>query len=77
MKEDYELKEEFYCIWDTPDPDEGLLRYNQWRHRCMCNNYKDAYKDLVRAVDNWQEEIFNYKGSPTLIRSQLITLLGR
>ncbi len=26
----------------------------------MCNNYKDAYKDLVRAVDNWQEEIFNY-----------------
>ena len=47
-------------IWDTPDPDEGHLRYSQWRHRCMSSNSKDAYKDLVRAVDNWHVEIFNY-----------------
>src|SRR5699024_8893326 len=47
-------------IWDTPDPDEGRLRYSQWRHRCMSSNSKDAYKDLVRAVDNWHVEIFNY-----------------
>ena len=46
--------------WDTPDPDEGHLRYSQWRHRCMSSNSKDAYKDLVRAVDNWHVEIFNY-----------------
>ena len=52
LKEAYELKEEFYWIWDTPDPDEGHLRYSQWRHRCMSSNSKDAYKDLVRAVDN-------------------------
>ncbi|GIN52390.1 hypothetical protein J36TS2_12840 [Bacillus paralicheniformis] len=26
----------------------------------MSSNSKDAYKDLVRAVDNWQDEIFNY-----------------
>lgn len=26
----------------------------------MSSNYKDAYKDLVRAVDNWHVEIFNY-----------------
>lgn len=51
---------EFYWIWDTPDPDEGHLRYSQWRHRCMSSNSKDAYKDLVRAVDNWHVEIFNY-----------------
>ena len=31
LKEAYELKEEFYWIWDTPDPDEGHLRYSQWR----------------------------------------------
>ena len=60
LKEAYELKEEFYWIWDTPDPDEGHLRYSQWRHRCMSSNSKDAYKDLVRAVDNWHVEIFNY-----------------
>ena len=60
LKEAYELKEEFYWIWDTPDPDEGRLRYSQWRHRCMSSNSKDAYKDLVRAVDNWHVEIFNY-----------------
>lgn len=30
LKEAYELKEEFYWIWDTPDPDEGHLRYSQW-----------------------------------------------
>jgi hypothetical protein len=28
--------------------------------RCMSSNSKDAYKDLVRAVDNWHDEIFNY-----------------
>lgn len=60
LKEAYELKEEFYWIWDTPDPDEGHLRCSQWRHRCMSSNSKDAYKDLVRAVDNWHVEIFNY-----------------
>jgi len=26
----------------------------------IVSNSKDAYKDLVKAVDNWQDEIFNY-----------------
>src|SRR5699024_4153268 len=60
LKEAYELKEEFYWIWDTPDPYEGHLRYSQWRHRCMSRNSKDAYKDRVRAVDNRHVVIFNY-----------------
>ncbi|PJH64435.1 transposase, partial [Salmonella enterica] len=60
LKEAYELKEEFYSIRDTPDSDEGRLRYSQWIHRCMSSNSKDAYKDLVRAADNWHVEIFNY-----------------
>lgn len=60
LKEAYELKEEFYWIYDTDDPEEGRNRYMQWRHRCMASNSKDSYKDLVRAVDNWQDEIFNY-----------------
>ncbi|EKB56145.1 hypothetical protein HMPREF9706_00128 [Facklamia hominis CCUG 36813] len=46
----------------------------------MSSNYKDAYKDLVRAVDNWHVEKYSttlIKGSLTLIRSQLTALLGR
>ncbi|MED3642970.1 ISL3 family transposase [Caldifermentibacillus hisashii] len=60
LKEAYEIKEEFYMIWDTDDSDEGMDRYRYWRQRCFSSNSKDAYKDLVRAVDNWQDEIFNY-----------------
>lgn len=60
LKVAYELKEEFYWIWDTDDPEEGKTRYSQWRYRCINSKSKDAYKDLVRAVDNWQVEIFNY-----------------
>jgi len=33
LKEAYELKEEVYWIWDTDDPEEGSIRYSQWRHR--------------------------------------------
>src|SRR5699024_5956995 len=79
LKEAYELKEEFYWIWDTPDPDEGRLRDSQWRHRCMSCNSKDAYKNRVRAVDNCMSKYSTtlIKGSLTLIRSQLTALLGR
>lgn len=60
LKVAYELKEDFYFIWDTSDPFEAKDRYIRWRQRCVSSNSKDAYKDLVRAVDNWQDEIFNY-----------------
>lgn len=60
LKEAHELKEEFYGVWDTNDSDEGRERYKYWRQRCISSNSKDASKDLVRAVDNWQDEIFNY-----------------
>lgn len=71
LKEAHELKEEFYWIWDTDDPEEGRDRYRLWRIHCMSSNSKDAYKDLVRAVDNWQDEIFNYfdKNLQTLIQN--------
>lgn len=31
LKEAYELKEEFYKIWDTPSSQEGEKRYINWR----------------------------------------------
>ena len=60
LKEAYELKEEFYLIWDTDDLEQAKDRYRYWRQCCLCSNSKNAYKDLLRAVDNWQDEIFNY-----------------
>nr|WP_238343600.1 ISL3 family transposase [Gracilibacillus saliphilus] len=70
LKVAYELKEEFYWIWDTDNPREGKIRYSQWRHHCINSKSKGAYKDLVRAVDNWNQEIFNYfdKRLPRLYR---------
>ena len=45
----------------------------------MSSNSKDAYKDLVRAVDNWHVEIFNYfdKRLTNAYTGQLTKLLGR
>lgn len=60
LKEAYELKEAFYEIWDTDNSTEGFERYLSWRERCIKSDSYSAYKDLVRAVDNWHEEIFNY-----------------
>ena len=61
LKEAYELKEEFLLGYGYPDPDEGHLRYSQWRYRCMSSNSKDAYKGPRESrVDNWHVEIFNY-----------------
>lgn len=60
LKEAYELKESFYGIWDTDNAEEGIERYYVWRDLCVESESFEAYKDLIRAVDNWQEEIFNY-----------------
>lgn len=60
LKEAYELKEEFYWIWDTPSSAEGIQRYYYWLSRYASSSVKNAYKDLVKAVDNWQDEIFTY-----------------
>ncbi len=40
LKEAYELKEEFYWIWDTDDLDQGRERYRYWRQRCLSSNSK-------------------------------------
>ncbi len=32
LKEAHELKEEFYWIWDTDDPEEGRDRYRLWKN---------------------------------------------
>lgn len=78
LKEAYELKEEFYWIFDTNDPYEGIERYNQWKSRCLASNSKDA-KTLseLKTTGKVKYSATFIKGSLTIIRSLLTALLGR
>lgn len=53
----YELKEEFYRIWETKSQQEALFRLKQWRER-IPEHLTFAFKDLLTALKNWQDEIF-------------------
>jgi transposase len=59
LKDAYELKEQFYNIWNAADKDAALALYRIWREN-MPQNLIDAYNPLITAVENWQKEIFAY-----------------
>lgn len=59
LKEVYELKEQFYGIWDANDKNEALGLYHMWR-QSVPQNLLVAYHPLITATENWQEEIFAY-----------------
>ena len=59
----YELKEEFYRIWETQSQQEALFRLKQWRER-IPEHLTFAFKDLLTALKNWQVEIFAYFDHP-------------
>lgn len=59
----YDLKEEFYRIWDTQNRQEALYRLKQWRER-IPEHLIFAFKDLLTALKNWHDEIFAYFDHP-------------
>ncbi len=62
IKAAYELKEELYNLWELRDRAEAERRYTDWA-RCVREhpaNLQPAFHELLRAVDNWREEVFNY-----------------
>lgn len=59
----YELKEEFYRIWEIQSQQEALYRLKQWRER-IPDHLIFAFKDLLSALKNWQDEIFAYFDHP-------------
>ncbi|MFC5465551.1 transposase [Lederbergia graminis] len=59
----YELKEQFFDIYEAKTVDEAYKLYQEW----LSNVPKELmiyFEDLIRAMTNWEEEIFNYFTSP-------------
>lgn len=59
----YELKELFFDIYEAKTVDEAYKPYQEW----LSNVPKELmtyFEDLIKAMTNWEEEIFNYFTSP-------------
>jgi len=60
----YELKEEFYDIFDTGvDRKDALERYQAWKKQ-MPSSMQPYFKSLMTSMKNWETEIFNYFDTP-------------
>lgn len=55
----YQLKEDFFDIWNNDDRQEAERCYQQWLNQ-LTPEAKDAFKPLVTAMKNWHNEIFTY-----------------
>lgn len=58
LKLAYELKEQFRDIYKCNNRDDALKAYSIWKESVP----KDMkyYQDVIKTIDNWQYEIFNY-----------------
>lgn len=59
----YDLKEDFFGIWDERDRAAAWDRYLDWSSR-IPDELAPAFKPLTTAVKNWDREIFNYWEHP-------------
>src|SRR5208283_2434001 len=55
----YELKESFYCIWDSNTIPEAKDRYRHWK-AAIPQKMEGVFSPVVSAMKNWEHEIFNY-----------------
>lgn len=56
----YHEKERFYAIWEgNPSRKNAEIAYDNWKSS-LPDNISPYFSDLIRAVDNWHTEIFNY-----------------
>lgn len=59
----YELKEQFFDIYEAESINDAYKLYQDW----VSNVPKELmayFEDLIKAMSNWEEEIFNYFNSP-------------
>ena len=59
----YELKEQFIDIYEANTVNEAYELYQNWLSN-VPTELIIYFEDLIRAVNNWEEEIFNYFNSP-------------
>lgn len=55
----WELKEQFFGIYDQPNAEAAREAFKQWRVDLPLTVHSQ-FKELVNMVNNWEEEIFNY-----------------
>lgn len=63
LSQAYKLKEQFFGIYEAKTVDEAYKLYQEW----LSNVPKELmtyFEDLIKAMTNWEEEIFNYFTSP-------------
>lgn len=59
----YELKEAFFDIWNTDDKKVAWERYTEWQ-TTIPTDMKPQFKEIITAVKNWKDAIFNYFDAP-------------
>ena len=59
----YELKEQFFDIYEAKTVDEAYKLYQAW-HSNVPKELMTYFEDLIKAMTNWEEEVFNYFTSP-------------
>jgi len=55
----YQAKEDFFDIYQCRDRLEAMELYDVWK-ACLDPATKSTFYEVIRAVDNWRPEIFNY-----------------
>ncbi|MGG0939211.1 ISL3 family transposase [Brevibacillus centrosporus] len=55
----YDLKEEFYEIYDTDNKIEAYNRYVAWKEK-IPDTLRPYFEPVISKFDNWTEEILNY-----------------
>jgi transposase len=59
LSDAYYAKEAFYEVWDcrTREHAEGV--YDNWKE-CLPQELRQHFHPIIRAIDNWRLEVFNY-----------------
>lgn len=63
LRQAYDLKEAFFKIWDIDNFLEAYNAYDQWK-KSIPPEMEKAFKPILTALTNWEEEVFNYFHHP-------------
>nr|GGG77350.1 hypothetical protein GCM10011398_23060 [Virgibacillus oceani] len=63
LSQAYELKEQFFDIYEAESLKEAYKLYQNWLSN-VPKKLITYFEDLIKAMNNWEEEIFNYFNSP-------------
>jgi hypothetical protein len=59
LEEVYRLKQDFTLIWSASNREAAEAAYFDWREKIPAK-FGFAFREILKAFDNWHREIFNY-----------------